>query len=53
MKPSTTASSERMARVGLTANAGEDRHKAQGGERSSSSGSFVAKSGAWVAGPGL
>jgi len=32
---------------------GEDRHQAQGGERSSSSGSHIAKSGGGVAGPGL
>jgi hypothetical protein len=32
---------------------GEDRRKAQGDERSSFSGSFIAKSGEWVAGPGL
>lgn len=32
---------------------GEDRRKAQGGERSSSSGSHIAKSGGGVAGPGL
>jgi hypothetical protein len=32
---------------------GEDRRKAQGGERSSSSGRNIAKSGAVVAGPGL
>jgi len=32
---------------------GEDRRKTQGGERSSFSGSHVAKSGAGVAGPGL
>jgi hypothetical protein len=43
MKPSAVASSKGTARVGLTAQAGEDRRKAQGDERSSSSGSFVAK----------
>jgi hypothetical protein len=32
---------------------GEDRDKAQGGERSSSSGCTIAKSGEMVAGPGL
>jgi Flp pilus assembly protein TadB len=32
---------------------GEDRRKAQGGERSPSSGFHIAKSGAGVAGPGL
>jgi len=32
---------------------GEDRRKAQGGERSSSSGPHIAKSGGGVAGPGL
>jgi hypothetical protein len=32
---------------------GEDRRKTQGGERSSSSGSHIAKSGGGVAGPGL
>jgi Flp pilus assembly protein TadB len=32
---------------------GEDRRKTQGGERSSSSGFHIAKSGAEVVGPGL
>jgi hypothetical protein len=54
VKPSAVASSEKHSRVaGLTAKDGEDRDKAQGGERSSSSGPNIAKSGAWVAGPGL
>jgi hypothetical protein len=43
MKPSAVASGKGTPRVGLTAKAGEDRRKAQGGERSSSSGSFVAQ----------
>jgi len=41
------------SRVGLTAKAGEDRPKTQGGERSPFNGSHVAKSGERVAGPGL
>jgi hypothetical protein len=41
------------SRVGLTAMTGEDRRKAQGGERSSSSGRSIVKSGVAVAGPGL
>jgi len=39
--------------VGLTAETGEDRHGAQGGERSPSSGRSIASSGDAVAGPGL
>jgi hypothetical protein len=41
------------SRVGLTAKDGRGSAQAQGGERSSSSGSPIAKSGEWVAGPGL
>jgi hypothetical protein len=41
------------SRAGLTGKTGEDRPKTQGGERSSSSGFHIAKSGAGVAGPGL
>jgi hypothetical protein len=40
------------SRVGLTGNTGEDRHETQGGERSSSSGRHIAKSGGAVVGPG-
>jgi hypothetical protein len=44
----------RLAVSGLTRTwMGEDRDKAQGGERSSSSGHTIAKSGELVAGPGL
>jgi hypothetical protein len=39
--------------IELTRLTGEDRYKAQGGERSSSSGRTIAKSGEAVAGPGL
>jgi predicted unusual protein kinase regulating ubiquinone biosynthesis (AarF/ABC1/UbiB family) len=39
--------------IELTRLTGEDRYKAQGGERSSSSGRTIAKSGEVVAGPGL
>jgi hypothetical protein len=54
VKPSAVGSSETHSRrVGLTGKDGEDRHMAQGDERSSSSGSNIAKSGAWIAGPGL
>jgi hypothetical protein len=42
-----------QSRVGLTGKTGEDRRKTQGGERSSSNGFHVAKSGAEVVGPGL
>jgi len=42
-----------QSRVGLTAQTGEDRRKAQGGERSSFSGRNIVKSGAAVVGPGL
>jgi len=41
------------SRVGLTAKDGRGPAKTQGGERSSFSGSHIAKSGAGVAGPGL
>ena len=41
------------SRVGLTVKAGKDRHEAQGGERSSSSGRTIAKSGEAVSGPRL
>jgi hypothetical protein len=43
VKPSAATSSKRTARVELTAKPGEDRRKAQGDERSSSSGSHIAK----------
>jgi hypothetical protein len=42
-EPSAATSSKRTARVELTAKPGEDRRKAQGDERSSSSGSHIAK----------
>jgi hypothetical protein len=54
VKPSASASSERNgSRVGLTDETGEDRHQAQGGERSPFNGCNIAKSGAAVVGPGL
>lgn len=46
-------SAKGASRVGLTPDMGEDRRKARGGERSSSSGYDIAKSGEVVAGPGL
>jgi hypothetical protein len=42
-----------QSRVGLTAKTGEDRRKAQDGERSPSDVRSIAKSGEAVAGPGL
>jgi hypothetical protein len=52
--PSAGASSEGTNRESASPRkSGEDRHKTQGDERSSSSGFLVAKSGAEVAGPGL
>jgi len=53
VKPSVGASSERKSRVGLTGKTGEDRRQTQGDARVSFSGSSIAKSGEWVAGPGL
>jgi hypothetical protein len=53
VKPSAVASREKHSRVvGLTGKDGEDRHMAQGDERSSSSGRDIAKSGGVFAGPG-
>ena len=54
VKPSAGASGERYSRESASPlETGEDRRKIQGGERSSSSGRHIAKSGAAVAGPGL
>jgi len=53
VKPSVSASGEEKSRVGLTGKTGEDRRQTQGDARVSFSGSNIAKSGGWVAGPGL
>jgi len=54
VKPSGVSKGEKAKRVNRThSKAGEDRYEAQGGERSSSSGCTIAKSGEVVAGPGL
>jgi len=53
VKPTASITGETESRVGLPLKTGEDRHKAQDGARVSFSGSFIAKSGARVAGPGL
>jgi hypothetical protein len=53
VKPSVSAPREMKSRVGLTGKTGEDRRQTQGDARVSFSGSSIAKSGEWVAGPGL
>jgi len=54
VKPSAGVSSERANRKSASpVKTAEDRRKAQGGERSSSSGRNIAKSGEAVSGPGL
>jgi hypothetical protein len=53
VKPSADASSEGSSRESASPlKTGEDRRKAQGGARASSSGCDIAKSGAVFAGPG-
>jgi len=51
--PAARSAKGRIAVTELTRFTGEDRDKAQGDERSSSSGRTIAKSGEAVAGPGL
>jgi hypothetical protein len=53
VKPSRARRAKGTSNAGLTAQAGEDRQKAQDGERSSFSGSPIVKSGVWIVGPGL
>jgi len=54
VKPPAVTSSENARRESASPlKTGEDRRKTQGGERSSFSGSQIAKSGLGVAGPGL
>jgi hypothetical protein len=51
--PLARSAKRRIASSNSLGNTGEDRNKAQGGERSPSSGCTIAKSGVVVAGPGL
>jgi hypothetical protein len=51
--PADTASETKVGSRTHRCKTGEDRRKAQGDERSASSGHNIAKSGAVVAGPGL
>jgi hypothetical protein len=54
VKPSAGVPGETANRVSASpVKTAEDRHKAQGDERSSSSGRTIAKSGEAVSGPGL